>query len=106
MVRQVLVNGFFHGDPHDGNVLADPDSGEIVFLDLGQVGVLDRQQRIELVGLIHALKSVDVAGIGDSLLALGKQTDGFDEDEENDRLAHYSELASNAVSSLSRMGRV
>src|SRR4029450_11938965 len=34
MIKQVLVDGFFHGDPHPGNVLGDPGTGRIVFLDL------------------------------------------------------------------------
>ena len=45
IIKQVLVDGFFHGDPHPGNILADPDSKQIIFLDLGLVGQLNSQQR-------------------------------------------------------------
>ena len=38
IIKQVLVDGFFHGDPHPGNILGDPESHQIVFLDLGLVG--------------------------------------------------------------------
>ena len=41
IIKQVLVDGFFHGDPHPGNILADPISKQIIFLDLGLVGQLD-----------------------------------------------------------------
>jgi ubiquinone biosynthesis protein len=91
IVRQILIDGFFHADPHDGNVLADPATGQIVFLDFGQVGELDRQQRIELLGLIHALKTVDFEGIADSLMALSSRTSEFDEGRfrgDVSRLAH------------------
>ena len=40
IIKQVLIDGFFHGDPHPGNVLVDPASNQIVFLDLGLIGRL------------------------------------------------------------------
>ena len=39
IIKQVLIDGFFHGDPHPGNVLV-AGSDQIVFLDLGLVGQL------------------------------------------------------------------
>jgi ubiquinone biosynthesis protein len=79
IIKQVLIDGFFHGDPHPGNILADPDSRQIIFLDLGLVGQLTAQQRVDLLGLIYSIKEVDIPGIGDGLLALGKPTRQFDE---------------------------
>ena len=79
IIKQVLVDGFFHGDPHPGNILADPISKQIIFLDLGLVGQLNAQQRVDLLGLIYSIKEVDIPGIGDGLLALGKPTREFDE---------------------------
>ncbi len=90
IIKQVLVDGFFHGDPHPGNILADPISKQIIFLDLGLVGQLTSQQRIDLLGLIYAIKEIDIPGIGDGLLALGKPTRQFDEAgyrDDIDRLA-------------------
>jgi ubiquinone biosynthesis protein len=79
IIKQVMIDGFFHGDPHPGNVLVDPASGKIVFLDLGLVGQLSSEQRLDLLGLIYALKEVDIPGIADSLIALGVPTKAFDE---------------------------
>jgi ubiquinone biosynthesis protein len=79
IIKQVLVDGFFHGDPHPGNILADPSSKQIVFLDMGLVGQLNAQQRVDLLGLIYSIKEVDIQGIGDGLLALGKPSRTFDE---------------------------
>ena len=90
IIKQVLVDGFFHGDPHPGNILANPDSKQIIFLDLGLVGQLNSQQRVDLLGLIYAIKEIDIPGIGDGLLALGKPTRQFDEAayrDDIDRLA-------------------
>ncbi len=79
IIKQVLIDGFFHGDPHPGNVFVVPETGQIVFLDLGLVGQLTSQQRVDLLGLIYSIKEIDIPGIGDGLLALGKPTRGFDE---------------------------
>jgi ubiquinone biosynthesis protein len=80
IIKQVLVDGFFHGDPHPGNVLVDPVTKNIVFLDLGLVGQLRTEQRVDLLGLVYALHEVDIPGIADSLIALGVPTRTFDEE--------------------------
>jgi ubiquinone biosynthesis protein len=90
IIKQVLVDGFFHGDPHPGNILADPKSKQLIFLDLGLVGQLNAQQRVDLLGLIYSIKEIDITGIGDGLMALGKPTHEFDEAgfrDDIDRLA-------------------
>ena len=61
-----------------------------MFLDLGLVGQLRRTQRVDLLGLIYAVKEIDIPGIADGLLALGTPTTGFDEAQfraDIDRLA-------------------
>jgi ubiquinone biosynthesis protein len=101
IIKQVLVDGFFHGDPHPGNILADPISKQIIFLDLGLVGQLSAQQRVDLLGLIYAIKEVDIGGIGDGLLALGKPTSQFNEAryrDDIDRLAHQYLIYGKATS--------
>lgn len=79
LIKQVLVDGFFHGDPHPGNVLVDPDTQQIVFLDFGLIGELRTDQRLTLIQLLFALKSADSTGIADALLGLGSHGSSFDE---------------------------
>ena len=79
IIKQVLIDGFFHGDPHAGNVLVDPKTGQVVLLDLGLVGQLSTEQRVDLLGLIYAIREVDISGIADSLIALGEPSTSFDE---------------------------
>ena len=79
VIKQVLIDGFFHGDPHPGNLLANPEKRQLVYLDLGLVGQLSGPQRVDLLGLIYAVKEVDIQGIADGLIALGKPTVEFDE---------------------------
>ena len=90
VIKQILIDGFFHGDPHPGNLMAEPATKRLVFLDLGLVGQLKATQRVDLLGLIYALKSTDIGGIADGLIALGKPTKEFDEEQfrtDIDRLA-------------------
>jgi hypothetical protein len=53
MIKQVLVEGFFHGDPHPGNIVIDPETGVLTFLDLGLMGELD-SNRPAALGLMGA----------------------------------------------------
>ncbi len=107
IIKQVLIDGFFHGDPHPGNILADPDSKQIIFLDLGLVGKLNSQQRIDLLGLIYAIKDVDIPGIGDGLLALSTPSGQYDEAgfrDDIDRLARQYLIYGKATSFGSAIG--
>jgi len=90
VIKQILIDGFFHGDPHPGNLMAEPATKRLVFLDLGLMGQLKGTQRLDLLGLIYALKQIDIGGIADGLMALGKPTPEFDEEQfrtDVDRLA-------------------
>ena len=76
-------------------------SKQIIFLDLGLVGQLNAQQRVDLLGLIYSIKEVDIPGIGDGLLALGKPTRQFDEAryrDDIDRLARQYLIYGKATS--------
>jgi ubiquinone biosynthesis protein len=79
LIKQVLVDGFFHGDPHPGNVLVDPATKRIVFLDLGLVGQLSSEQRVGLLKLIYAVRAIEIQSIADAILAIGEPQPGFDE---------------------------
>jgi ubiquinone biosynthesis protein len=63
MVKMLMIDGFFHADPHPGNVLVNLSSGDITFLDTGMVGELDLPQRVNLIQLLIALQQVDVQGL-------------------------------------------
>ena len=65
VLRQVLVNGLFHADPHPGNILVLP-GGVVAFVDFGIVGRLDRRMRdrvAEIIMAIHAHDAGRLAGI-------------------------------------------
>jgi ubiquinone biosynthesis protein len=79
MVKQVMIDGFFHGDPHPGNILIDPHTGVLTFLDLGLVGQLAQEQRFDLLALLWAFRSEDPGALAAVSLRLCVATGHVDE---------------------------
>ena len=79
IIKQVLVDGFFHGDPHPGNIVIDPETGVLTFLDLGLMGELDSNRRLQLLGLMWALRQRDPDGLATAILGLCERTGPVDE---------------------------
>jgi len=72
-LKQVLVDGVFHGDPHAGNLLYDED-GTVCMIDLGMVGRVSPEQRDDIVTLAIATISNDATTIARLLLKMGTPT--------------------------------
>ena len=70
MYRQIFLDGFFHADPHPGNVHVDRE-GRLVFLDWGMVGRLDRTTREYSVDLLLGMMTNRPEVVVDALLRLG-----------------------------------
>jgi ubiquinone biosynthesis protein len=54
VLKQVFVHGFFHADPHPGNLFVLPDN-VICLLDFGMTGTIDQQTREDFVDLVDAV---------------------------------------------------
>ncbi len=67
VLKMVLIDGYFHADPHPGNVIYLPDN-RIAFIDFGMVGRLPAPRRDEIVDLLAALAARDERGILNVLL--------------------------------------
>jgi len=70
ILHQIFVDGFFHADPHQGNVLV-ADDGTIILLDCGIVGYLDPHIRQLLAEAVRRVYDEDVAGLVNTLSELG-----------------------------------
>lgn len=69
-IKQVMEDGFFHADPHPGNVCVS--DGKIVWIDMGMMGRLSERDR-ELIGdAIQGIAINDIGMIQDAVLALGE----------------------------------
>lgn len=67
VLKMILIDGYFHADPHPGNVFYLRD-GRIAFIDFGMVGRLPHYRRDEIVDLLAALARRDERGILDVLI--------------------------------------
>ncbi len=56
ILNQVLRDGFFHADPHPGNIIVKND-GTIVFIDLGMVGILSEARKRNIINLFMGIAS-------------------------------------------------
>lgn len=65
--KQVFVDGFFHGDPHPGNIAVLP-GGRLFFMDFGSAGFISETMRGKFVVIVRALQGADTAGVVDELL--------------------------------------
>lgn len=62
-LHMALIDGFFHADPHPGNLRALPGNA-IAFIDFGQVGHLSQRRRQQLLALIGAIVKNDAESLG------------------------------------------
>jgi ubiquinone biosynthesis protein len=69
VLKQVFHHGFFHADPHPGNIFALPGN-VICLLDFGMVGVVDRQTREMFVELVDSVVRRNEARAAQILLQL------------------------------------
>ena len=69
-VTQIIDNGFFHADPHPGNILVRDH--QFVWIDLGMTGTLSASERAIVGDLFVAVAQNDPYGLKDALLTLAK----------------------------------
>ena len=69
-IKMMLEDGFFHADPHAGNLLVDP-RGRLVLLDFGMVLQVGRETRARMVRTVLAAVRQDVDGIINGFYELG-----------------------------------
>ena len=59
-VLQLLESGFFHADPHRGNLLQTP-SGDLAYLDFGMMSSVSAKDRYALIGAVLGLVNKDLS---------------------------------------------
>ncbi len=78
VLRQIMVDGVFHADPHPGNILVLGD-GRLGLLDFGSVGRLDGSVRAALQRLLLAMDRSDPLAASDALLEVVPRPDEIDQ---------------------------
>jgi ubiquinone biosynthesis protein len=81
VIKMAFEDGFFHADPHPGNlkVLGTPEAPVVGLLDLGLVGHLSGPMRDKALDLMVAAVREDFVGVADALYALGRPTRKVDQ---------------------------
>lgn len=77
MLDQILMAGFFHGDPHPGNIFVLPNN-VISYLDFGMVGRLDDDMKYHFATLIIQLRKGNTENMIKTLDAMGILSDDTD----------------------------
>ncbi|KAK6782681.1 hypothetical protein RDI58_020477 [Solanum bulbocastanum] len=76
-LRQLLEVGFFHADPHPGNLVATED-GSLAYFDFGMMGDIPRHYRVGLIKVLVHFVNRDSLGLANDFLSLGFLPDGVD----------------------------
>jgi len=80
LFTQIYERGFFHADPHPGNIAVGA-SGQIIFYDFGQVGILDEILKEHCIDLLLSMIKHDVDGVTRALLSIGISSQYVDREQ-------------------------
>jgi ubiquinone biosynthesis protein len=69
-LKQVYIDGFYHADPHGGNMLVKDDD-TIAFIDFGAVGSIDDELKKNMLEFYYAINNRDVEGATEGFLRIG-----------------------------------
>ncbi len=75
--EQIVVSGFFHGDPHPGNIFI-VDRERICFIDWGLAGQLTREMRFNVIDLFAACQQGDAERVAQIAIRMGRSTRRID----------------------------
>jgi len=76
-LQRILIDGFFHADPHPGNVFV-MDDHRVALLDLGQVGYIAPQLQAHLTQLVFAISEGRSDDVVTYALRISEKTPAFD----------------------------
>ncbi|GAA3871009.1 AarF/ABC1/UbiB kinase family protein [Leifsonia kafniensis] len=91
IAQMVFVDGFFHADPHPGNLFIEAD-GRIGLIDFGMVGAIGDELREHLVALLAALSQDDSERITSALIPLTSTGARIDRPRLRRDVAHFMTL--------------
>ncbi len=93
MLKQIFIDGFFHGDPHAGNILL-VDRETIAYLDFGIMGFLSKDLRSWIFDILYGMSEMDVTKVIAALLEM------CDASEEEIDMASYRRAINEVLSEL------
>jgi len=99
--RQCLEHGFFHADPHPGNIFVTKDGG-ICFIDCGMTGRIDQQTMQALAALVMSVINSDLDMVIEATMALcdAERTLKFDRTFRRDAWSFIARFERGTIESL------
>jgi ubiquinone biosynthesis protein len=79
-MKQIVVDGFYHSDPHPGNVFITDDN-RLSLLDLGMVGYVSEKMQTELLQILLAIGDGRGDEVAEHSIKIGRKTEYFNEEE-------------------------
>jgi predicted unusual protein kinase regulating ubiquinone biosynthesis (AarF/ABC1/UbiB family) len=104
-LQQILVDGFFHADPHPGNVFLT-DDGRIALLDLGMVARIAPTLRDQLLKLVIAVSEGKGEEAADQIEKIGERLEAYDERELRRRIGELVGSVQHTTVSELQMGHI
>ncbi len=104
-LEQILVHGFFHADPHPGNVFITPDY-RIALLDLGMVGRIMPRLQENLLQLLLAIAEGRGDEAANVAIKIGEKKDDFDPKEFSRRIGEIVAQQKSATVGQMQVGRL
>jgi ubiquinone biosynthesis protein len=104
-LEQILVHGFFHADPHPGNVFLTDDY-RIALLDLGMVGRIMPRLQEDLLQLLLAIADGRGDEAAEVAIKIGEKKDGFDSNQFTRRIAEIVAAQRTATVEQMQVGRI
>lgn len=104
-LKQILVDGFFHADPHPGNIFLT-DDGRIALLDLGMTARLGPSLQERLLKLLLAISEGQSEKAADAAIQMGEPRESFDELQFRRRIGEVVAQQQEATIAGMQIGRV
>lgn len=104
-LQQILVDGFFHADPHPGNVFLTEDY-RIALIDLGMVGRIMPQLQESLLQLLLAIAEGRGDEAADIAIKIGEKKEDFDEKEFTRRISEIVAQQKTVTVAQMQVGRL
>ena len=104
-LKQFLIDGLFHADPHPGNVFLTDDD-RIALLDLGMVGRMTRTFQDNLLRLMLAISEGRGEMAAQAAIKMGEEKEGFDRAAFERRITDFVADNSDAILSRANAGKV
>ena len=105
IMTQVFVHGFFHADPHPGNIIVMRNNS-IAFVDFGIVGYFDERLKNKCIDMLYGIVEQDEVLIMDTLLSMGMESDAVDYEELESDIAFIIQPMQNSSISEIKVSRV